>query len=246
MEKNLHWLLDNFIAHKGFFDEANPENSLGAFSRAIEKGYSIEMDIRQLADGTIAVFHDKELSRMTNKDGYITKLNAGDLPEYKLNNTEYSIPTLEEALSLIDGKVGVILDLKNEATHTGSFETKILETIKDYKGNIAITSFNPLTLEWFAKFAPNLPRGLLSTKWTKDLPDRPDSSFKRFVTAHNLLRKRANPDFLSYNLAQLPNSQTKKFKKIPLIGWVANSQEEYLNKVKYVDNIVFEGFEPKI
>lgn len=246
MEKNLDWLFEKFIAHKGFWDETTPENSLGAFARAIEHNYSIELDVRMIEDGTLVVFHDKELSRMTGEDGYISKLTSADLSNYRLQNTEYLIPTLAQTLEFVGGKVPVIIDLKSDATHVGAIESKIADLLSDYSGDVAVMSFNPLSLEWFAKHAPNITRGLLSTRWTKDLHDRPDTFLKRFATANNLLSKRANPDFLAYNIKQLPSIKTHKFKKIPLIGWTVGSQEEYLDKVKYVDNIIFEGFEPKI
>lgn len=246
MEKSIDWLVDKFIAHKGFWNESAPENSLGAIQKAIEKHYAIEIDVRMLADGELAVFHDKELSRLTGQDGYLANLKSDELKNYSLNGTKFVIPTLKEALDLIDGRTPVILDLKNEATNSGAFESKIWETIASYTGEIAVMSFNPLTLEWFNKNAPNIPRGLLSTRWTKDLADRPDTFIKRFVTSHNILYKRANPDFLAYNIKQLPTVRTRKFKKIPLIAWTVETQEEYLKKVKYVDNIIFEGFEPKI
>ncbi len=246
MEKSLDWLFNKFIAHKGFWNESAPENSLGAMENAIKKQYAIEMDVRMLADGELAVFHDKELSRLTGQDGYLSNVKSDELKNYFLNGTKFSIPTLKDALEFINGRTPVILDLKNEATNSGAFESKILETIASYTGDIAVMSFNPLTLEWFNKNAPNIPRGLLSTRWTKDLADRPDSFIKRFVTSHNILRKRANPDFLAYNIKQLPTIRTRIFKKILLIGWTVETQEEYLEKIKYVDNIIFEGFEPKI
>ncbi len=246
MEKNLNWLMERFIAHKGFHNEEFPENSLGAFSNAIENNYAIELDIRLLKDGELAVFHDNELSRMTGEDGYITCLTREELVNYKLKNTEYTIPTLGEALELIAGQVPVLIDIKTNAYHAGAMEHKVLELMKEYKGDFAIISFNPITLEYFRKNAPDMARGLLSTKWTKELPDRPDTWLARFVTSKNILRKRAEPDFLAYNIDQLPNHQTKKFKKIPLLGWCVTSQEDYLEKVKYVDNIIFEGFKPKI
>ncbi len=246
MEKNFDWLFDKFIAHKGFWNNSCPENSTGAFLRAIENNYAIELDVRILADGELAVFHDKELSRMTGEDGYLSTLTSEQLKNFHLNNTEYTIPLLSEVLELVAGRTPIILDLKNEATNSGTFEHKVCETIHNYSGNIAIMSFNPLTLEWFSKNLPAIPRGLLSTRWTKDLSDRPDTFIKRFVTSHNFLSKRAKPDFLAYNIKQLPTLRTRKFKKIPLIAWTAMSQEEYLDKVKYLDNIIFEGFKPKI
>lgn len=246
MEKNLEWLLNKSIAHKGLWGDGIPENSLGAFSRAIQNDYAIELDVRMLEDDTIVVFHDKELSRMTQRDGYISKLTSADLPNITLLDTDYTIPTLQQALELIAGKVPVLIDLKSEATHVGALESRVAEALEGYIGNVAVMSFNPLSLEWFFKNKPSITRGLLSTRWTKSLPDRPETFLKRFVTANNLLSKRAHPDFLAYNIQQLPSVKTIKFKKIPLLGWVIRSQQEYLDKVKYVDNIIFEGFEPQI
>ena len=56
------WLVETPIAHRGFHDKNNPENSLAAFARAIEKGYAIELDVQMLSDGTVVVFHDECLS----------------------------------------------------------------------------------------------------------------------------------------------------------------------------------------
>ena len=248
MEKNLEWLIEKFIAHKGFHNETCPQNSLSAFARAIKNDYSIELDVRMLADNNVVVFHDSELGKLTGQDGYISNLKTEDLPNYKLCGTDEYIPTLRQALDLINGQVPILIDIKSEAIHTGTFETSIYELIKDYKGQLAIMSFNPLTLEWFKKNAPEITRGLLSTKWNKSLSmaDRPNTFIKRFATSHNLLRKRADADFLAYNVDCLPNRQVKKFKGIPVLGWCVTSQEQYLQKVKYVDNIIFEGFKPKI
>lgn len=248
MEMNLDWLLDKFIAHKGFHNETIPENSLPAFANAIENGYAIELDVRMLADKNIAVFHDKELGKTTGQDGYISMLTTEDLVNYKLNGTEEHIPTLREALDLIAGQTPVVIDIKVESSHIGVLESELYNIIKDYDGRIAVMSFNPLTIEWFKKNAPEIPRGLLSTKWDKKVPadEKPDTWVKRFVTSHNILRKRADPHFLAYNVLHLPSRQVKKFKGITLLGWVVKSQEQYLDKVQLVDNIIFEGFEPKI
>ena len=246
MERNLEWLFDKFIAHKGFHTDIIPQNSLAAFENAINNNYAIELDVRLLADNNIAVFHDSNLGKMTGQDGYISNLKTEDLQNYKLLKSNETIPTLKQVLELVNGRTPIFIDIKNESVQTGTFETQILENLKDYKGQVAVMSFNPLTLEWFKKQAPELARGLLSTKWDKSLPERPNSFFKRFVTSHNLLRKRADADFLAYNIDFLPSYQTHKFKNIPVIGWTVTSQEQYLEKVKYVDNIIFEGFKPKI
>ena len=75
-EENIYdcFLTNTLFAHRGFWDKECPENSIGAFKQAIEKGYGIELDVSPIADGTPVVFHDSKLSRMTGKDGYIQNL----------------------------------------------------------------------------------------------------------------------------------------------------------------------------
>ena len=246
MDRNIDWLFEKFIAHKGFHTDTIPQNSLPAFENAIKTGYAIEFDVRLLADNNVAVFHDSNLGKMTGQDGYISNLKVEDLPKYKLLNTNETIPTLKQALDLINGRTPIFIDIKTEAVQVGAIENAIWELLKDYKGQVAVMSFNPLTLEWFKKNVPELTRGLLSTKWDKSLPERPSSFFKRLVTSHNLLRKRADADFVAFNVDFLPSHQARKFKKMPIIGWLVKSQEQYLEKIKLVDNIIFEDFKPKI
>ena len=56
-------------AHRGLHCSADsvPENSLAAFRRAIRHGYGSELDVHLLRDGTLAVFHDSDLKRMTKE-----------------------------------------------------------------------------------------------------------------------------------------------------------------------------------
>ena len=81
------WLVTDYIAHRGLHNKMYPENSIGAFANAIDKGYPIEIDVQMIADGNIIVFHDYSLSRMTSKDGYTKNLK---LEEF-CKNTEKKI-----------------------------------------------------------------------------------------------------------------------------------------------------------
>ncbi|MFR6641692.1 MAG: glycerophosphodiester phosphodiesterase family protein [Christensenellales bacterium] len=72
------------IAHRGLHDELTPENSLSAFSRAVKAGFPIELDVRPIDDGSVVVFHDDSIKRMTNRDGYVCKLSKADLDEIRL------------------------------------------------------------------------------------------------------------------------------------------------------------------
>ena len=236
------WLVETPIAHRGYHDKTAPENSLAAFSKAVEKGYAIELDVQLLADDTVVVFHDESLARMTSNDGYLKYLNKDDIKSLKLAGTKETIPTLAEVLALVDGKVPLLIEVKNKYK-VGKLEQAVINLLKHYKGEFAIQSFNPYSLAYFKKHAPNFLRGQLSgyfkgekLGWLKKL----------VLKSMHLNKKVSEPHFISYEANALPNRYTKKYKNLPLLAWAVKSKEEYLNIIKYCDNVIFENFEPEI
>lgn len=236
------WLVETPIAHRGLHDKNIPENSLGAFAKAIEKGFAIELDVQLLADNTVVVFHDDSLARMTGNDGYIKYLNKEDLKALKLKGTKESIPTLKEVLDLVDGRVPLLIEIKNKYK-VGKLEQAVLDILKNYQGEFAVQSFNPLSLGYVKKHAPQILRGQLSGNFKKG-----DASWiKRYLLKRMRFNKKVSqPDFISYEAAALPNRYVKKYKNLPLLAWTVKSKEEYLKVVKYCDNIIFEKFDPEI
>ena len=242
MEIFKSWLVERFIAHRGLHDEANPENSLGAFQNAINNDHPIELDVHLISDGTVVVFHDSTLSRLTGKDGYLKNLTKSDLKNYNLMGTEFTIPTLQEVLELVDGKVPLLIEIKN-LDKVGELESATYKLLKEYKGEYAVQSFNPYSMQWFYKNAPEVLRGQLSSYFKGEKL----SFIKKFALKRMLLNKKiSHPNFISYNHKNIPNRFVKRFKNLPLIVWVITKQEDYLRVVKYCDNIIFENFEPKI
>ncbi|MGI5841728.1 MAG: glycerophosphodiester phosphodiesterase family protein [Christensenellales bacterium] len=236
------WLVNTYIAHRGFHDKKNPENSMGAFENAIKKGFAIELDVHALKDNTIVVFHDESLKRMTNQDGYISNLTKEDLPNYKLLATEFSIPTLEEVFALVNGQVPILIEVKN-TSKVGVLEQEILRLVNNYKGEVAIQAFNPLTLNFFYNNAPLIWRGQLSGSFE----DADVSRIKKYLLKRMIFNKKiSKPNFISYEAKMLPNRFVKKFNNLPLLAWCVKSQTEYLNLAGKCDNIIFENFEPKI
>ena len=236
------WLVDYPIAHRGLHDKTHPENSLSAFGRAIEEGYAIELDVRAISDGTVIVFHDEMLKRLTDNDGYVKFLNKNDLEILKLCGTKEKIPTFADVLAFVDGRVPLLIEIKN-SDKVGDLEKNVLEMLKNYKGEYAIQSFNPYVLEYFYKHAPQIPRGQLAGYFKGEKL----SFFKKFALKRMLLNKKiSHPDFISYEAKRLPNLYVKKYSELPLLAWVVTSQSQYLKVVKYCDNVIFEGFEPKI
>ena len=236
------WLVETPIAHRGLHDKVSPENSLSAFSKAIEKGYAIELDVQLLSDDTVVVFHDESLSRMTGNDGYIKFLNKEDLKVLKLAGSKEHIPTFEEVLKLVDGRTPLLIEIKNQFK-VGKLEQKVIDMLKNYKGEFAIQSFNPFSLQYFKNHAPNFLRGQLSGYFKGEKL----AWIKKFLLKRMTFNKSTSePNFISYGASTLPNRFVRKFKKLPLLAWTVRSKEEYLKVIKYCDNIIFENFIPEI
>ena len=236
------WLVEDYIAHRGLHDEKAPENSMLAFEKAIKEGYPIETDVHQISDGTLIIFHDSSLQRMTGQDGYVKNLKKEDLKDIRLAGTDQKIPTLDEFLEFVNGRVPVLIEIKNN-NKVGDLESALYSRLKEYKGEYAIQAFNPFVLEWFKNNAPEVIRGQLSG-YFKGV----QLSFlkKLFLKRMTLNKKVSQPHFISYEASTLPNRFVRKYKTLPLLAWTVRSQEEYMKVIKFCDNIIFEGFEPKL
>ena len=243
MEENIFdsWICNRCIAHRGLHNENLPENSLGAFENAIKNNYPIELDVRIIADGTLVVFHDEDLKRVCGLDRYSNTLTKHDLPNCKLLNTSYVIPTFDEVLNLVNGQVPLLIEIKQNGK-INELESKLYEKLKDYKGEFAIESFNPFSLEWFKINAPHIMRGQLSSffKGVKL------SYAKKYFLKHLKIEKISKPHFIAYDIDNLPNRYVRKYKHLPLLAWTVKSQQQYIKAVQVSDNVIFEGFEPKI
>ena len=119
-------------AHRGLHGNNVLENSLEAFKLACENKVGIELDVQLSKDGTAMVFHDFSLLRMTGVDKQLCELDRSELYELSLKNSEQKIPTLEEVLTLVNGQVPILVELKGELFNT-SVCCKTAELLKEYK-----------------------------------------------------------------------------------------------------------------
>lgn len=235
------WLYTTPIAHRGLHTNNVPENSLIAFKAALEEGYAIELDVQLSKDDQIVVFHDYSLKRMCNLDKKVNELDYKELKKLKLNQTNERIPLLKDVLKLVDGKIPLLIEIKNEK-RVGKLEDNVCDLLKDYNGEFAIEAFNPFVLIYIKKTNPQIIRGQLSSSFKNEKM----SFIKKLILRNCLLNFLSKPNFIAYNIHDLPNTIASIHKKkIPIIAWTIKSNKDIKNKKKYYDNIIFEKIKPK-
>ena len=245
--QNANFLKEKFIAHRGYFNNTTIcENSLPAFECAIKNGYAIELDIQLTKDYEIVVFHDSTLIRMTGQKGKVSDYTFNELQELNLLNTNQKIPSLQQVLKLVNGQTPILIEIKPNDFKIGILETKLMQLLNNYNGQYAIQSFNPFIILWFKKNAPNVVRGILSAKFTKNFENRP-SVIKRIILKSMILNKFFTPNFIAYNVLDLPSKKIEAYKNkgITILGWTVKSQQQYEKIKDYVDNIIFQDFKPQ-
>lgn len=222
------------FAHRGLWDKENPENSLGAFKRARDLNISIELDLHILKDNTIVVFHDNNLKRMTGVDSQIKDRNFDEIKNLKLNNTEFKIPKFEDVLDFIDGKVLLDIEIKTDYKNFKICK-EICKYLDKYKGDFLIKSFNPFYIAWFRIYRKNYKRGLLVSKLT----NHKINPIMRFLISNMYFNSICKPDFISFNVNDLPNSKIEKLyrKGIPIYLWTIKNDEVLSNQY---DGIIYE------
>ncbi|WP_100404195.1 glycerophosphodiester phosphodiesterase family protein [Bacillus solitudinis] len=238
----MEWLKTVPIAHRGFHTETSPENSMPAFLRAVEEGFTIELDVRLTKDQQVVVFHDANLKRMTGLSKNVSECSYEEIQHLKLCYTKERIPLLEEVLEQINGKVPLLIEIKNKR-RAGALERKTNELLQAYSGNYAIQSFNPFTLGWFKKNSPGVIRGLLVGDLTKE---KTFSMKQKLLWNKWLFLKMSQPHFINYDLysANYIPKFIRENTAIIRVCWTAVSKQEYQQALAEFDNVIFERFHP--
>lgn len=247
MLKALEWLRRQPVAHRGLHDKAAgiPENSRAAILAAAEAGYAVEFDIQVSADGVPMVFHDDTLDRMTSETGRVDTFRAGDLRGMTLADTGETIPPLAEVLKLVGGRVPLLIEVKAARGKVGPLEAATHAVLEGYRGPYAIQSFNPRSILWFKKHAPQVPRGQISMDFRRE-EDTPPRLHEQWVLSQMLFNPITRPHFIAYDIRALPNRATRRARAagLPLLTWTVRTPSDRKRAHEHADNIIFEGFRP--
>ncbi|MFW6319992.1 MAG: glycerophosphodiester phosphodiesterase family protein [Bacillota bacterium] len=146
----------SIIAHRGSSFDA-PENTLAAIERALEdEADAIEIDVRLTEDNIPVLIHDATLTRTTNDTEHtpVSSLTYEELLAYDAGSwfseefTGEPIPTLEEALTLINGRANVYIELKVTNVELVEYVVTLAESL-NIENNIKVLSFDSATLRAF-------------------------------------------------------------------------------------------------
>lgn len=237
------WLVRAPFAHRGLHGpETGPENSLAAFAAAASRGYGIECDLRLLADGAVAVFHDADTGRLTGRPGPVSELTAGELAGLRLDGTDERPPCFPRLLELVAGRVPLYLELKPEPGKRRALVRAVLECLAGYAGPALLASFDPRALAWAAWLAPKRPRCLI----VSDFPFPGRSVRNRLLSRSLLPALPCLPHCIAYDVRCLPNAVLGLLRRFGLavLLWTVASREDMDNLLPQGDTIVFEGFLP--
>jgi len=236
-----------YYAHRGLHDNQSeaPENTLAAFRKAVDAGYGIELDIQLTKDRIPVVVHDYHLKRLAGKDIRVNALTLEELQrDYRIYGSEEGVPTLQEVLALVDGKVPLIVEFKVEGGDLSLCD--IAAPILDqYQGIWCMESFNPLAVNWYRKNRPQVMRGQLSCNYLRG--KEPGNKALYWLLQNLLLNFLTRPDFIAYDhhhTDMLSFRLNKILYKITTVAWTIKSQEELERARKWYDLQIFDSFIP--
>lgn len=221
-------------AHRGLHGGGAVENSRAAFAAAIALGHGIECDVQAARGGEAFVFHDETLDRLTAEADAVADRPAATLDRVYLRGTGETIPRLTEMLTLVAGRVPILIEVKARAGHIGPLCLSVRRALEGYLGPVAVMSFNPQVARWFADHSPRIPRGLVVSEQGKQ-------PLRGRIERH-LSLWRARPDFLAYDVRDLPSrfAARARARGLPLLTWTVRGAEAEAIATAHADAMIYE------
>ncbi len=140
------------IAHRGF-TRGKPGNSREAIEAAIDLGVdAVEVDVQETGDGHFVLAHDPTIEGRAIRELTMPELMGLDV------GLGCRVATLEEALDICRGEVGVVLELK-DVRSIGRFLDIVSGSGEE--GRVGVCSFDPELLKKVRGAGSNLRMGLI-------------------------------------------------------------------------------------
>lgn len=211
------------VVHRGGGKFA-PENTLAGLKLSIDaQASAVEIDVRQISDGTIIVLHDTNFKRTTGVDKYVWDVNYDEVKTYdagKKYSKKYTgepIPTLEEMLETAKGKIELMIEIKVSGEEQ-EIEKQVTDMIKDYgmEDQCTVASMNLGVLKNVKKIDPDIKTVYIaSSLYSKDYE-------LDYVDCYSIRQSS-----LTTEMVKLIHMQDKK-----VYSWTANTGTEIVKVVK--------------
>ena len=215
------------FAHRGLhYGSGFPENSLIAFAAALELGAGIECDLRLTADNQILVFHDADAMRMCASPMRIGRSTLADLTRRRVG--EGPIPTLASLLSMVAGRVPLLLEVKVDGD-IWRWVPALRSALAGYQGRFGVMSFDPRLPRLLKTNMPSVRRGLVVRD---SLPP-----LRRWVAM-----QLSSPDFLAVDRAALGKPWVARAREqMPVYSWTIRTAAERQTAEIHADAPIWEG-----
>jgi glycerophosphoryl diester phosphodiesterase len=143
-------------AHRG--DSAHEvENTMAAFEAARRAGADgVELDVRLDRDGTVVVFHDHDMQRLTGRPGRIEDLSRAEREAVRVGG--HRIPTLAEVLDWL-GDMEIDVEIKAiKPARMNALATATARVVRESgrADQVLVSSFDPISLVQFHRHLPEV------------------------------------------------------------------------------------------
>jgi glycerophosphoryl diester phosphodiesterase len=243
------WLTARPVAHRGLHDRARGivENMPGAMHAAIAGNFSIELDVQLTADGEAMVHHDDELGRLTEGSGALRDKTAAELRQVAFRDTPERMMSLGDLCALVDGRVGLVIEIKSHFDGDHRLVRRAAEVLKAYRGPAAWMSFDPDQVLAMRQIAPEIPRGITAQRSYDDGEWLTLTPAQRDGMRHLRHAFRTRPHFVSYWVRELPAAApwiARNLFGCALLTWTVRTPEQRAVSERYADQMTFEGVVP--
>jgi len=130
--------------------------------------------------------------------------------------------------------VKVAAQVKAPEALVGRLCLAVRRALEGHRGDVAVMSFNPEVGRWFADHAPRITRGLVITEeHARGISGR---------AKRHLALWRARPDFLAYDVRDLPSrfAAVQRKRGLPVLTWTVRGADAEAVAAMHADAPIYE------
>ena len=182
--------------------------------------------MRLTADDEVLVFHDRDARRLCNDPAVIGDSSLAQLAHLRVGTMP--IPTLRGMLTLVTGRVPILIEAKVECD-LRRFGPALIKALDGYAGHFGVMSFDPRLARWLKNSRPEIRRGLV----IRDNLSSPERGIAMLL---------AEPDFLAVDVAALGKAWVARARRrIPVYSWTIKSRQQRSFAVRFADASIWEA-----